>query len=138
MDPENVPEVLAVMATAGLYDDTGQWLYATGLPAKSGVGGGILAVSPGLFGIARVAAAGPGGQQRPSAQKAITDFGSAGRQPLRRDAEVAQRRSSTQRPTASSGRPPLLLSKTRRSRLPAVVAVSVAVAVTVPTPVICR
>jgi glutaminase len=54
MDPENVPEVLAVMATAGLYDDTGQWLYATGMPAKSGVGGGILAVSPGLFGIAAV------------------------------------------------------------------------------------
>ena len=49
---DNVPEILAVMATAGLYDDTGQWLYLTGLPAKSGVGGGILAVSPGKFGIA--------------------------------------------------------------------------------------
>lgn len=48
----NVPEILAVMATAGLYDDTGKWLYLTGLPAKSGVGGGILAVSPGKFGIA--------------------------------------------------------------------------------------
>ena len=46
MKAENVPEVLAVMATAGLYDDTGKWLYATGLPAKSGVGGGILAVIP--------------------------------------------------------------------------------------------
>lgn len=55
MDPENVPEVLAVMATAGLYDDSGKWLYRTGLPAKSGVGGGILAVSPGRFGIAAVA-----------------------------------------------------------------------------------
>jgi len=44
--------VLAVMATAGLYDDSGKWLFATGLPAKSGVGGGILAVSPGRFGIA--------------------------------------------------------------------------------------
>lgn len=51
---DNVPEVLAVMATAGLYDDTGQWLYATGLPAKSGVGGGIMAVSPGKFGIAAI------------------------------------------------------------------------------------
>ena len=48
----NVPEVLAVMATAGLYDDSGKWLYHTGLPAKSGVGGGIIAVSPGKFGIA--------------------------------------------------------------------------------------
>ena len=47
-----VPNVLAVMATAGLYDDSGKWLYRAGLPAKSGVGGGIIAVSPGNFGIA--------------------------------------------------------------------------------------
>jgi glutaminase len=40
------------MATAGLYDDSGKWLYHTGLPAKSGVGGGIIAVSPGKFGVA--------------------------------------------------------------------------------------
>jgi glutaminase len=52
MKSENVPEVLAVMATAGLYDDSGKWLYKTGLPAKSGVGGGIIAVAPGKFGIA--------------------------------------------------------------------------------------
>ncbi|HKD23553.1 MAG TPA: glutaminase A [Rhizomicrobium sp.] len=54
MKPENVPEVLAVMATAGLYDDAGKWLYKTGLPAKSGVGGGIIAVVPGKFGIAAI------------------------------------------------------------------------------------
>jgi glutaminase len=54
IDEANVPEVLAVMATAGLYDDSGKWLYHTGLPAKSGVGGGIIAVSPGKFGIAVV------------------------------------------------------------------------------------
>jgi glutaminase len=48
----NVPKVLAVMATAGLYDDSGLWLYRVGLPAKSGVGGGLIAVSPGKFGIA--------------------------------------------------------------------------------------
>ena len=35
MKSENVPEVLAVMATAGLYDDSGKWLYATGLPARA-------------------------------------------------------------------------------------------------------
>jgi glutaminase len=52
LKPEYVPKVLAVMATAGLYDDSGKWLYATGLPAKSGVGGGIIAVSPGKFGVA--------------------------------------------------------------------------------------
>ncbi|HEY5774431.1 MAG TPA: glutaminase A [Chitinophagaceae bacterium] len=49
---ETVKYVLPVMATAGLYDDSGQWLYATGAPAKSGVGGGIIAVVPGKFGIA--------------------------------------------------------------------------------------
>ena len=54
LDPAKVPGVLAVMATAGLYDDSGKWLYHTGLPAKSGVGGGIIAVSPGKFGIAVV------------------------------------------------------------------------------------
>jgi glutaminase len=54
MDGAKVPGVLAVMATAGLYDDSGKWLYHTGLPAKSGVGGGIVAVSPGKFGIAVV------------------------------------------------------------------------------------
>ena len=52
LNSKYVPRVLAVMATAGLYDDSGKWLYHTGLPAKSGVGGGIIAVSPGKFGIA--------------------------------------------------------------------------------------
>jgi glutaminase len=49
---ELVPRILAVMATAGLYDDSGIWLYNVGLPAKSGVGGGLIAVAPGRFGIA--------------------------------------------------------------------------------------
>jgi glutaminase len=52
--PETVKYVLPVMSTAGLYDDSGQWLFATGLPAKSGVGGGIIAVVPGIMGIAVV------------------------------------------------------------------------------------
>jgi glutaminase len=52
IDQKHVPNILAVMATAGLYDDSGIWLYNVGLPAKSGVGGGIIAVSPGKFGIA--------------------------------------------------------------------------------------
>jgi len=52
VSPETVKYVLPVMATAGLYDDAGQWLFATGLPGKSGVGGGIIAVVPGKFGIA--------------------------------------------------------------------------------------
>jgi glutaminase len=46
-----VDNVLSVMATCGMYDFSGEWLYRTGLPAKSGVGGGILAVQPGRIGI---------------------------------------------------------------------------------------
>jgi len=52
VSPETSAFTLSVMATAGLYDDSGQWLYAVGLPGKSGVGGGIIAVCPGKFGIA--------------------------------------------------------------------------------------
>ena len=52
--PETVMYTLPVMATAGLYDDSGIWFYNSGLPAKSGVGGGLLAVCPGKFGIAVV------------------------------------------------------------------------------------
>jgi glutaminase len=51
VEARHVPGILAVMATAGLYDDSGRWLFHTGLPGKSGVGGGLIAVSPGKFGI---------------------------------------------------------------------------------------
>jgi len=52
MSSDNVSRVLAVMSTAGLYENSGQWAYQVGLPAKSGVGGGIIAVSPGEFSVA--------------------------------------------------------------------------------------
>ena len=71
---ENVPEILAVMATAGLYDDSGKWLYATGLPAKSGVGGGILAVSPGKFGVAVISPPLDAAGNSVKAQKTIADI----------------------------------------------------------------
>jgi glutaminase len=51
---ETVSYTLPVMATAGLYENSGAWLYQTGLPAKSGVGGALVAVVPGKFGIAVV------------------------------------------------------------------------------------
>ena len=72
MDEAKVPQVLAVMATAGLYDDSGKWLYQTGLPAKSGVGGGIIAVSPGKFGIAVVSPPLDDAGNSVRAQRAIT------------------------------------------------------------------
>jgi glutaminase len=77
MKAENVPEVLAVMATAGLYDDSGKWLYRTGLPGKSGVGGGIIAVSPGKFGIAVISPPLDEAGNSVRAQKAIADISNA-------------------------------------------------------------
>jgi len=77
MRADHVPQVLAVMATAGLYDDSGKWLYTTGLPAKSGVGGGIIAVSPGRFGIAVISPPLDAAGNSVRAQKAIADISNA-------------------------------------------------------------
>jgi glutaminase len=50
--PEDVVrEILSVMATCGMYDGAGAWLVSVGLPAKSGVSGGVLGVLPGRLGI---------------------------------------------------------------------------------------
>jgi glutaminase len=51
VDDRIAGHVLSVMATCGMYDFSGEWLLHVGLPAKSGVSGGIIAVSPGQFGI---------------------------------------------------------------------------------------
>jgi glutaminase len=77
MKNQNVPRVLAVMATAGLYDDSGKWLYRTGLPGKSGVGGGIIAVSPGKFGIAVISPPLDDAGNSVRAQNAIADISNA-------------------------------------------------------------
>ncbi len=47
-----VDRVLSVMTTCGMYDSAGEWVVDVGMPAKSGVGGGVLAVLPGQLGIA--------------------------------------------------------------------------------------
>jgi glutaminase len=77
MKNANVPEVLAIMATAGLYGDSGKWLFMTGLPGKSGVGGGIIAVSPGNFGIAVISPPLDKAGNSVRAQKAIADVSNA-------------------------------------------------------------
>ena len=49
---ELTPKILALITSVGFYEHTGDWLYTAGIPAKTGVGGGIMAVMPGLFGLA--------------------------------------------------------------------------------------
>ncbi|TVQ39177.1 MAG: glutaminase A, partial [Geminicoccaceae bacterium] len=51
VDPVVAKRVLAVMATAGLYEQSGDWLFEIGLPGKSGVGGGIVTIAPGKGGL---------------------------------------------------------------------------------------
>ena len=53
--PHLTPHIVSLMATVGFYENTGDWLFTTGLPAKSGVGGGIMGVIPGVVGIAAFA-----------------------------------------------------------------------------------
>jgi glutaminase len=47
IDPETAHATLAVMTIAGLYETSGDWLFDVGMPGKSGIGGGIVTVSPG-------------------------------------------------------------------------------------------
>ncbi|MBX3420206.1 MAG: glutaminase A [Pirellulaceae bacterium] len=51
VDEEYVKDLLSVMYSCGMYDFAGEWGYRVGIPAKSGVGGGIVAVVPGKVGI---------------------------------------------------------------------------------------
>ena len=52
LDADHVPGLLSIMLTAGFYDESGQWSYLAGIPAKTGVGGGIVAVVPDRMAIA--------------------------------------------------------------------------------------
>ena len=49
------PKITSRIATVGFYEHTGDWLYTSGIPAKTGVGGGVMGTLPGLFGIAAFA-----------------------------------------------------------------------------------
>jgi glutaminase len=52
IDARHVKDVLSLMFTCGMYDSSGEWAYAVGIPAKSGVSGALMAVVPGKMGIA--------------------------------------------------------------------------------------
>lgn len=52
---EIAPKITTLIATVGFYQHSGDWLYTSGIPAKSGVGGGVLGVLPGVLGIAAFA-----------------------------------------------------------------------------------
>lgn len=54
-DKTLAPKITSLIATVGFYQNTGDWLYTAGIPAKSGVGGGVLGVMPGVMGIAAFA-----------------------------------------------------------------------------------
>lgn len=71
LDKAYVPKILAEMAVEGLYDTSGAWQYDVGLPAKSGVGGGIMAVSPGNWAIAAFSPPLDGAGNSVRAQQAI-------------------------------------------------------------------
>jgi glutaminase len=51
VQPDVCHHVLAVLTTSGMYETSGDWLYDVGLPGKSGIGGGIVAISPGKGGL---------------------------------------------------------------------------------------
>jgi glutaminase len=77
LNGDHVPRVLAEMAMEGLYDSSGDWAYTVGLPAKSGVGGGIMAVAPGKLGIAAFSPPLDGVGNSVRAQKMIADVARA-------------------------------------------------------------
>ena len=75
---------LAVMATAGLYETSGDWLYDVGVPGKSGIGGGIVVVSPGKGALATFAPPLDGcGQQRQGPAGGQVPVPPAGADPVR-------------------------------------------------------
>ena len=54
-EPQLAAKIVSLIATVGFYEHTGDWLYTSGIPAKTGVGGGVMGILPGVFGIAAFA-----------------------------------------------------------------------------------
>ncbi|MEG1563414.1 MAG: glutaminase A [Bacteroides sp.] len=65
------PHITAMVTSVGFYEHTGDWLYTSGIPAKTGVGGGVMGILPGLFGIAAFAPPIDGAGNSVKAQLAI-------------------------------------------------------------------
>ena len=72
--PELTPKIASMMATVGFYEHTGDWLFNTGLPAKTGVGGGIMGVVPGVMGVAAFAPPLDDAGNSVKAQAALSDI----------------------------------------------------------------
>lgn len=54
-DESLMPNIVSLIASVGFYEHTGDWIYTSGIPAKTGVGGGVMGTLPGIFGIAAFA-----------------------------------------------------------------------------------
>ena len=65
------PKITSMISTVGFYEHTGDWMYTSGIPAKTGVGGGVMGVLPGQFGIAAFAPPLDGSGNSVKAQLAI-------------------------------------------------------------------
>ena len=69
--PELMPNIVSLIASVGFYEHTGAWIYTSGIPAKTGVGGGVMGTLPGVFGIAAFAPPLDGSGNSVKAQAAI-------------------------------------------------------------------
>lgn len=70
-EAELSPKITSMIATVGFYEHTGDWLYTSGIPAKTGVGGGVMGILPGQFGISAFAPPLDGSGNSVKAQLAI-------------------------------------------------------------------
>lgn len=73
-NPAIAPKITTLIATVGFYQHSGDWLYTSGIPAKSGVGGGVLGVLPGVLGIAAFAPPLDDAGNSVKAQAAVKEF----------------------------------------------------------------
>lgn len=73
-DAAIAPKITTLIATVGFYQHSGDWLYTSGVPAKSGVGGGVLGVIPGVLGIAAFAPPLDDAGNSVKAQAAVKEF----------------------------------------------------------------